>query len=177
MRLYNEVDVPLDKRSSRSISSHTLLQHPTKRLYIGSGWEPERRSRYLSTFLSHVVENPNFDLGTSRLFCHIWWRIRAWISVPLVFFYHIWWRTWASISVLFDFFCHIWWRTRYLLSFLSQIRGHADEYTNNRLNIIKCNVFLQGKWNNCLLNFSLVLVTPRIFFKFCNKLWCLKLSI
>lgn len=113
--------------------------------FITCGGEPGLRSRYLSTFLSYLVENPGMNLSTSRLF------------------YHIWWRTWASISVLFDFFCHIWWRTRYLLSFLSQIRGHADEYTNNRLNIIKCNVFLQGKWNNCLLNFSLVLVTPRIF--------------
>jgi hypothetical protein len=104
MRLYCEVDVPFDKRSSRSISSRTLLQHK-KNLILDLG------------------ENPSIDPGISRLFFyHIWWRTRTSISVPVDFFvtfggesghesryllsfcYHIWWRTWASISVPLDFF-------------------------------------------------------------------------
>ena len=86
MRLYCEVDVPFDKRSSRSISPHTLLQHKKKTLYwiwvrtrasipvsldfffITFDGEPGLRYRYLSTFLSHLVENPGMNPGTSRLF-------------------------------------------------------------------------------------------------------------
>jgi hypothetical protein len=59
MRLYCEVDVPFDKRYSRSISSRTLLQHK-KNLILDLG------------------ENPSIDPGISRLFFyHIWWRTRT----------------------------------------------------------------------------------------------------
>ena len=87
MRLYCEVDVPFDKRSSRNKSSHTLLQRKKKTLYWI--WVRTRASIPvpLDFFLSHLMENPDFDIGTCRLFCHIWWRIRAWISVPLVFLF------------------------------------------------------------------------------------------
>ena len=88
MRLYCEVDVPFDKRSSRNKSSHTLLQRKKKDFILDLGenpsidpgtsrlffitfdGEPGLRYRYLSTFLSHLVENPGMNLGTSRLSCH-----------------------------------------------------------------------------------------------------------
>ena len=69
LRLYCEVDVPLDKRSCRCISSHTHFYNTKKWLYIRSGGE--HRSRYLSSF------------------CHIWWKTQASIAVPLVFLSHL----------------------------------------------------------------------------------------
>jgi hypothetical protein len=135
MRLYCEVDVPFDKRSSRNKSSHTLLQRKKKDFILDLGenpsidpgtsrlffitfdGEPGLRYRYLSTFLSHLVENPGMNLGTSRLFVFTSGGEPGHRSLYLS-----------------TFLCHIWWRTRYLSSFLSQICGHADEHTNNRLN-------------------------------------------
>ena len=51
-----------------------------------SGGEPKNRSRHLSSFFSHLVENPSIDPGTSRLSFHIWWRTQESIPAPLVFF-------------------------------------------------------------------------------------------
>ena len=179
MRLYCEVDVPFDKRSSRSISSHTPLQH-TKKKTLYWIWVRTRASIPVSLdfVLSHLMENPDFDIGTCRLFCHIWLRIRAWIPVPLVFLLsHLVENLGIDLCTSRLFFvtsggepgtsrlsCH-----KYVVMLM-------NIQTTDSI-IIKCNVFLQGKWNNCLLNFSLVLVTPRIFFllSFCNNLWCLKL--
>ena len=57
---------PWQKVFQKYIITHTFTTQ--KRLYVGSGWEPEHRSRYLSTLLSHLVENPGMNPGTYRLF-------------------------------------------------------------------------------------------------------------
>ena len=147
MRLYCEVDVPFDKRSSRNKSSHTLLQRKKKDFILDLGenpsidpgtsrlffitfdGEPGLRYRYLSTFLSHLVENPGMNLGTSRLFVFTSGGEPGHRSLYLSTFFFV---TSGGEPGTSRLSCH-----KYVVM-------PMNIQTTDSI-IIKCNVFLQGK--------------------------------
>ena len=116
----------------------------TSRLFFTSGGESKHRSRYHSTFVSHLVENPNINLGTSRLFVI---TSDGEPGIDLGTFQHF--VTSGGEPSTSRHSCH-----KYVVILMNM---QTDAI------MIICNIFLQEKWNMCMLNFSLVLVTPWIF--------------
>jgi hypothetical protein len=55
--------------------------------FVTSGGGPKHRSRCLSTFLPHLLENPSIDLGTSWFFLSYLVESLASMSVPVDFFF------------------------------------------------------------------------------------------